>query len=170
MVVDHWKIIRLTIIDCKKIFNREPGRIDLMTALNNDNLIAMANKPLSFAIFLVITLILSMRVNSQIPPQQAIRKRPIAWKNTPLRKILAELVADFKVKICNPQNIEGVPLSVTGSGGESVTTMCLIVTNEEKGHAYLHYQKGVVYVAGKPFPHPFSPSKGDWPCNLYREN
>ena len=86
------------------------------------------------------------------PAKVATRTKPINWNNTPFKKVLSELEEDFKVKIYNPANIEGIPLTGIGSNGQSITLMCLIITREEKGHAFLLYQNGFVFVSDKPFP------------------
>jgi len=115
----------------------------------------MSIKPFTFVPFLLFTLSSLANPGPSQPAKEATRKNAINWNNTPLKKVLSELTEDFRVKIFNPQNIEGIPLTGTGSNGQSITLMCLIITREEKGHAYLQYQNGIVYVSDKPFPPDF---------------
>lgn len=111
----------------------------------------MTIKPFITVLFLAFSLSSFADPGPKQPVKEVTRKNSINWNNTPLKKILSELAEDFKVQIHNPKNIEGVPLTGKGSGGESIRLMCLIITREEKGTAYLLYQDGVIFVSDKPF-------------------
>ena len=115
----------------------------------------MTIKPFLTVLVLAFTLSSAASPGPRQPEKEATRKKPINWSNTPLKKILAELEEDFKVKIYNPKNVDGIPVTGTGSGGQSISLMCLIITREEKGFAYLQYKNGIVYVSDKPFPPDF---------------
>ena len=121
----------------------------------NQKPLRMTIKPFITVLLLAFTLSSAASPGPRQPEKEAARKKPINWNNTPLKKILVELAEDFKVKISNPKQIDGIPVTGTGSGGESIILMCLIITKEEKGYAYLLYENGTVYVSDKPFPPDF---------------
>ena len=115
----------------------------------------MTIKPFITCLFLGFSLSSAAGPGPGQPAKEATRKNPINWNNTPLKKVLSELAEDFKVKIYNPKNIEGIPITGTGSSGESIRLMCLIITKQENGHAYLLYENGIVFVSDHPFPPDF---------------
>lgn len=128
--------------------------------------------------FMLLTMIVCFSTCSSNPtpsrPATAVTPPPVKadahnkdfhWDNESLIDILRELEESYDVKICNPKQVVGVPITgLIPKKGKSISEMCSIVNRVEIGHAYLLYQNGVVFVSGTAFPAKFVPDKMDWPC------
>lgn len=84
--------------------------------------------------------------------------------NASLGDILEQVAAVYHVRICNPNGLEGVPITGMGLPRDSIGRVCRIINIVEKGRVYLHYQDGVVFVSRVPLPERMVVDKKVWPC------
>jgi hypothetical protein len=88
------------------------------------------------------------------------------FRNEPLQEVLKEFAQNYKVTICNPKNLKGVPITGKISKRETIQMNCLqIAMTENRYQTYLFYQKGTIYVSDKPLYKPFIPDPKLWPCH-----
>ena len=87
------------------------------------------------------------------------------FDNASLSTILKELSNVWKVKVCNPKQLTGVPLTAGFPKNEPLKNVLADISYLENGHhVYLRLSNGVIYIDNFPFPDDFAPDKRDWPC------
>ena len=74
------------------------------------------------------------------------------WNSVSFSDILDQIAVAYHIRICNPLHLEGVSITGTGVGHDSIEKVCRMITIVERGKVYLRYQDGVVYVSRMPLP------------------